>query len=56
LEGHAFDFKKLLRVDQGIIPQAAADEINVMDHDGDGEDSWDEQMIQMIESLGLSFE
>jgi hypothetical protein len=53
-EGCAFDFKELLCVDQGIIPRAAADEINVVDHDGDGEDSWDEQMI--IESLGLSFE
>lgn len=54
LEKCAFDFKELLHVDQGIILWAATDKINVVDHDGDGEDSWDEQM--MIAWLGLSFE
>jgi hypothetical protein len=32
-------------VDQGIIPQVAGDEINVVDRGGDGENSWDEQMM-----------
>ncbi|KAG1810921.1 uncharacterized protein BJ212DRAFT_1376792 [Suillus subaureus] len=35
LEGKAFDFAELERVDRGIVPQAAVDEVNVVDHDGE---------------------
>ncbi|KAG1818079.1 uncharacterized protein BJ212DRAFT_1348617 [Suillus subaureus] len=44
LGGKAFDFAELERVDQGIIPQVAVDEVDVMNHDGE-DDGWNEASL-----------
>ncbi|KAG1867306.1 hypothetical protein DFJ58DRAFT_911700, partial [Suillus subalutaceus] len=36
LEGNAFDFDELDRVEQGIIPQAILDEVEVVNYNGEG--------------------
>lgn len=51
LGGKAFDFVELERVDRGLVPQAAVDEVNVVDHDGE-DDGWDE--VSLMSSVGLS--
>ncbi|KAG2029584.1 hypothetical protein BDR03DRAFT_1018181 [Suillus americanus] len=43
-EGNAFDFDELDRVKQGIIPQTALDEVEVVNYNGEG-DGWDEAAL-----------
>ncbi|KAG1870764.1 hypothetical protein DFJ58DRAFT_722972 [Suillus subalutaceus] len=52
LEGNAFDFDELDRVEQGIIPQTILDEVEVVYHN-DEDDGWDEATL--ISSLGMSY-
>jgi hypothetical protein len=51
LGGKAFDFVELERVDRELVPQAAVDEVDVVDHDGE-DDGWDE--ASLMSSVGLS--
>ncbi|KAG1867257.1 hypothetical protein DFJ58DRAFT_723932 [Suillus subalutaceus] len=44
LEGNAFDFDELDRVEQGIIPQAILDEVGVVNYNGEG-GGWDEATL-----------
>jgi hypothetical protein len=48
LGGKAFDFSELERVDRGLL-QAAVDEVDVVDHDGE-DDAWDE--ASLMSSVG----
>ncbi|KAG1824371.1 uncharacterized protein BJ212DRAFT_1522883 [Suillus subaureus] len=48
LEGNAFDFDELDRVEQGMIPQAILDEIEMVDYNGEG-DQWDD--VTLMSSL-----
>ncbi|KAG2034079.1 hypothetical protein BDR03DRAFT_1013688 [Suillus americanus] len=52
LEGNAFNFDELDRVEQGIIPQTVLDEVEVVNYNGEG-DSWDEATL--MSSLGMSY-
>ncbi|KAG1832436.1 hypothetical protein EV424DRAFT_1342403 [Suillus variegatus] len=52
LGGKAFDFAELDWVDRGIVPQAAVDEVDVVDHDGE-DDGWDE--ASLVSSVGVDF-
>ncbi|KAG2116396.1 hypothetical protein DEU56DRAFT_761534 [Suillus clintonianus] len=51
LGGKAFDFFELERVDQGIVPQAAIDEVDVVNHNSE-DDGWDD--VLLMSSVGLS--
>ncbi|KAG1787732.1 ribonuclease H-like domain-containing protein, partial [Suillus plorans] len=51
LEGNVFDFDELDRVEQGIIPQAILDEVEVVNYNGE-DDGWDEETL--MSSLGMS--
>jgi hypothetical protein len=52
LEGDAFDFGESDRVEQGIIPQAILDEVEVVNYNGEDE-GWDEATL--MSSLGMSY-
>ncbi|KAG1846587.1 hypothetical protein DFJ58DRAFT_798927 [Suillus subalutaceus] len=47
LEGNAFDFDGLDRVEQGIISQTVLDEIKVVNYNDEG-DGWDEATFDVI--------
>ncbi|KAG1761618.1 hypothetical protein EDD22DRAFT_1031796 [Suillus occidentalis] len=51
LEGNAFDFGELDRVEQGIVPQPTLDEVDVVNYHGEV-DGWDEATL--MSSLGMS--
>jgi len=55
LEGNAFDFDELDRVEQGIIPQTVLDEVETVNYNinGEGGDRWDETAL--MSSLGMSY-
>jgi hypothetical protein len=53
LEGNAFDFGELYRVEQGIIPQAILDEVEVVNCNGD-DNGWESTTLILILSLGVS--
>ncbi|KAG1831690.1 hypothetical protein DFJ58DRAFT_848156 [Suillus subalutaceus] len=52
LEGNAFDFDELDRIEQGIIPQTVLDEVEVVNYNGEG-DGWDEAAL--MSSFGMSY-
>ncbi|KAF9234431.1 ribonuclease H-like domain-containing protein [Melanogaster broomeanus] len=51
LEGKVYDFEELVRVDEGITPQAADDEIMVVGHDEDGDGGWDTTVLMLSSGL-----
>ncbi|KAG1779548.1 hypothetical protein EV702DRAFT_1194927 [Suillus placidus] len=52
LEGRAFDFAELQRVDEGLVPAAIEDEIMAMDHDANEDGTWN--IDSMLLSSGLT--
>ncbi|KAG1735804.1 hypothetical protein EDB19DRAFT_1830154 [Suillus lakei] len=52
LEGNAFDFAELQRVDEGLVPAAVEDEIMVIDHDANKDGTWN--IDSMLLSSGLT--
>ncbi|KAG1866733.1 hypothetical protein F4604DRAFT_1682803 [Suillus subluteus] len=47
LGGKAFDFAELEWLDRGIVPQAAVDEVDIMDHNVE-DDGWDEASLMSL--------